>query len=119
CPSPCSSPPNGDRVRGRRGPIVDKHVNSGGPAMPEAVIVAAGRTPVGRAMKGSLVQWRPDDLGAFVAGKVLAQIPGLDPALIDDLICGCGLPGGEQGFNLGRIISILAHLNSPGTTVTR
>jgi acetyl-CoA C-acetyltransferase len=87
--------------------------------MPEAVIVAAGRSPIGRAMKGSLVNVRPDDLGAHIVGKVLEQVPQLDPNDIEDLICGCGLPGGEQGFNLGRVVSILANLDVPGTTVTR
>ncbi|HEY8755042.1 MAG TPA: acetyl-CoA C-acyltransferase, partial [Candidatus Dormibacteraeota bacterium] len=87
--------------------------------MPEAVVVAAGRSPIGRAMKGSLVNVRADDLGAYIVTKVLEQVPQLDRAEIEDLICGCGLPGGEQGFNLGRVVSILAHLDVPGTTVTR
>jgi len=86
---------------------------------PEPVIVACGRSPIGRAFKGSLVDWRPDDLAASVVEKVLDQMPALDRASIDDLICGCGLPGGEQGFNLARIVSILTRLNCPGTTVTR
>src|ERR1700736_2312328 len=87
--------------------------------MPEAVVVAAGRSPIGRAMKGSLVNVRPDDLGAHIVTKVLEQVPQLDRAEIEDLICGCGLPGGEQGFNLGRVVSILANLDVPGTTITR
>jgi acetyl-CoA C-acetyltransferase len=87
--------------------------------MPEAVIVAAGRSPIGRAMKGSLVNVRPDDLGAHIVTKVLEQVPQLDRADIEDLICGCGLPGGEQGFNLGRVVSLLAKLDVPGTTITR
>jgi len=87
--------------------------------MPEPVVVALGRTPIGRAFKGSLVDWRGDDLAAFLVGKVLNEVPELDPHTIDDLICGCGLPGGEQGFNLGRAVSILARLDVPGTTVTR
>ena len=87
--------------------------------MPEAVIVAAGRTPVGRAMKGSLVGWRPDDLGAYITTRVLEQVPGIAPGSIDDLLCGCGLPGGEHGCNLGRVISILARLDVPGATITR
>jgi acetyl-CoA C-acetyltransferase len=85
----------------------------------EAVIVAAGRSPVGRAGKGSLVDFRPDDLGAFILRRVLDQLPELDPSQIEDVICGCGLPGGESGFNLGRAISILAGVNAPGTTLTR
>jgi acetyl-CoA C-acetyltransferase len=87
--------------------------------MPEPVIVALGRSPIGRAMKGSLVEVRPDDLAAFVTEKVLEKVPQLDRSEIEDLICGCGLPGGEQGFNLGRVISILARIDCPGTTVNR
>src|ERR1700737_4197516 len=87
--------------------------------MPEAVIVAAGRSPIGRAMKGSLVNVRPDDLGAHIVEQVLTKVPELDRRQIEDLICGCGLPGGEQGFNLGRVVSILSRLDTPGCTVTR
>jgi acetyl-CoA C-acetyltransferase len=87
--------------------------------MPEAVIVAAGRSPIGRAFKGHLIDVRPDDLAAHVVTKVLDKAPQLEPQMIDDLICGCGLPGGEQGFNLGRIVSILARLDTPGCTITR
>jgi acetyl-CoA C-acetyltransferase len=87
--------------------------------MSEVVIAAIGRTPIGRAVKGSLIDQRPDDLGAFVADEVLRQIPQLDRRQIDDVICGCALPGGEQGHNLARIISILAGVGAPGTTVNR
>ena len=87
--------------------------------MSEAFIVAIGRTPIGRAVKGSLIDQRPDDLGAFVVDEVLKQVPQLDRGQIDDVICGCALPGGEQGHNLGRIISILAGFGAPGTTVNR
>ncbi len=87
--------------------------------MPDAVVVAAGRSPIGRAGKGSLVGWRPDDLGAHVVTKVLEQVPQLPRDEIEDLICGCGRPGGEQGFNLGRAVGLLAGLDVPGTTVTR
>ena len=87
--------------------------------MPEAVVVAAGRSPIGRASKGHLVDVRPDDLAAYVVDKVLEQVPQLEPSMIDDLMCGCGLPGGEQGHNLGRVVSILARLDTPGCTVTR
>jgi acetyl-CoA C-acetyltransferase len=87
--------------------------------MPEAVIAAIGRTPVGRAVKGSLVDKRPDDLGAFVVNEVLNRISQLDRHEIEDVICGCALPGGEQAHNLGRIISILAGVDAPGTTVNR
>jgi acetyl-CoA C-acetyltransferase len=87
--------------------------------MSEVVITAIGRTPIGRAVKGSLIDERPDDLGAYVVDEVLKRVPQLDRAQIDDVICGCALPGGEQGHNLARIISILAGVGAPGTTVNR
>jgi acetyl-CoA C-acetyltransferase len=87
--------------------------------MTEAVIVAYGRSAIGRARKGSLVDVRPDDLAAYVLGKVVDKVPELDRATIEDVICGCGLPGGEQGHNIGRVISILARLDVPGVTVNR
>jgi acetyl-CoA C-acetyltransferase len=87
--------------------------------MTDAVIVAYGRSPVGRARKGSLVDVRPDDLAAHVVTKVLEKVPELDPSQIEDLICGCGLPGGEQGHNIGRVVSILARIDVPGVTVNR
>ena len=87
--------------------------------MSEAVIVSIGRTPIGRAVKGSLIDQRPDDLGAYVVAEALKRVPQLDPGQIDDLICGCALPGGEQAHNLARIISILAGVGAPGTTVNR
>src|ERR1700737_2908801 len=87
--------------------------------MTEAVIVAYGRSPIGRARKGSLVDVRPDDLAAYVLGKVVDKVPQLDRSQIEDVICGCGLPGGEQGHNIGRVISILARLDAPGVTVNR
>ncbi len=88
--------------------------------MPEAVIVAAARSPIGRARKGSLAGMRPDDLAAQLVRAALDQVPALDPAEIDDLILGCGLPGGEQGYNMGRVVSVLLGLDRvPGTTVTR
>jgi acetyl-CoA C-acetyltransferase len=87
--------------------------------MSEVVIAAIGRTPIGRAVKGSLIDYRPDDLGAYVADEVLNQIPQLGRGQIDDVICGCALPGGEQGHNLARIISLLAGVGAPGTTVNR
>jgi acetyl-CoA C-acetyltransferase len=87
--------------------------------MSEVVIAAIGRTPIGRANKGSLIEQRPDDLGAYVTDEVLKQVPQLDRGQIEDVICGCALPGGEQGHNVGRIISILAGVNAPGTTVNR
>src|SRR5260370_1710443 len=87
--------------------------------MTEAVIVAYGRSPIGRARKGSLVDVRPDDLASHVVNKVLDKVPELDATTIEDLICGCGLPGGEQGHNIGRVISILARLDVPGVTANR
>jgi acetyl-CoA C-acetyltransferase len=87
--------------------------------MPEAVIAALGRSAIGRARKGSLVDVRPDDLASHVVSKVLEKVPQLDHTEIEDLLCGCGLPAGEQGHNIGRVISILARLDVPGCTVNR
>ena len=88
--------------------------------MPEPVIVAAARTPIGRAGKGSLVEMRPDDLAAIAVGAAMAKVPELDPTEVEDLILGCGLPGGEQGFNMGRVVATLLGWETvPGTTVTR
>jgi acetyl-CoA C-acetyltransferase len=88
--------------------------------MPEAVIVAATRSPIGRAFKGSLVSVRPDDLTAQIVRTALDQVPQLDPADLDDLMLGCGLPGGEQGFNMARVVAVLLGYDRlPGTTITR
>ena len=89
--------------------------------MPEAVIVDAVRSPIGRAFKGSLTQIRPDDLGAYVVDALLDRNPQVAPDSIEDLICGCGLPQGEQSFNIGRIIALLSRLPDTvtGTTVNR
>ncbi|MFI6508648.1 acetyl-CoA C-acetyltransferase [Streptosporangium sp. NPDC050855] len=88
--------------------------------MPEAVIVATARSPIGRAFKGSLKDIRPDDLTVQIIQAALAKVPQLDPTTIDDLMLGCGLPGGEQGFNMGRVVATLLGLDTvPGTTVTR
>jgi acetyl-CoA C-acetyltransferase len=88
--------------------------------MPEAVIVAAKRSPIGRANKGSLVSFRPDDLAALIVQEALAAVPELDPARLDDLILGCGMPGGEQGMNMARILAVkLGYDLLPGTTVNR
>ncbi|MGK5115777.1 MULTISPECIES: acetyl-CoA C-acetyltransferase, partial [unclassified Geodermatophilus] len=88
--------------------------------MPEAVIVATARSPIGRAFKGSLKDLRPDDLTATIVRAALEKVPALDPTDIDDLILGCGLPGGEQGYNMGRVVSVLLGMDHlPGTTVTR
>jgi acetyl-CoA C-acetyltransferase len=88
--------------------------------MPEAVIVATARSPIGRAFKGSLKDLRPDDLTATIVRAALDKVPALDPADIDDLMLGCGLPGGEQGYNMGRVVSVLLGMDHlPGTTITR
>jgi acetyl-CoA C-acetyltransferase len=75
--------------------------------VPEAVIVATARTPIGRAFKRSLKDLRPDDLAAFIIRTALEKVPQLDPEDIDDLMLGCGLPGGEQGFNMARVVAVL------------
>src|SRR5919112_2894230 len=88
--------------------------------MPEAVIVATARSPIGRAFKGSLKDLRADDLTATIVRTALDKVPQLDPADIDDLMVGCGLPGGEQGYNLARVVAILLGYDTlPGTTITR
>jgi acetyl-CoA C-acetyltransferase len=89
--------------------------------MPEAVIVAATRTPIGRARKGSLVDARPDDLAAFAIDAALKQVPELDRSEIVDVMVGCGFPQDRQGMNLGRRAALLAELPEtvPGTTVNR
>jgi acetyl-CoA C-acetyltransferase len=88
--------------------------------MPEAVIVATARSPIGRAFKGSLKDLRPDDLTATIVRAALDQLPALDPTDIDDLMLGCGLPGGEQGHNMARVVSVLLGMDHlPGTTITR
>ncbi|HEY8630212.1 MAG TPA: acetyl-CoA C-acyltransferase [Gaiellaceae bacterium] len=89
--------------------------------MPEAVIVAATRTPIGRARKGSLVDARPDDLAAFAIDAAMKQVPELDRSEIVDVMVGCGFPQDRQGMNLGRRVALLADLPEtvPGTTVNR
>jgi acetyl-CoA C-acetyltransferase len=88
--------------------------------MPEAVIVATARSPIGRAAKGSLVDVRPDDLTAAMVTAALDKVPALDPTQIDDLMLGCGLPGGEQGFNMARVVAVMmGYDHLPGTTITR
>ncbi len=89
--------------------------------MPDAVIVDAVRSPIGRAFKGSLTSIRPDDLGAYVVDQLLERNPEVAPESIEDLICGCGLPQGEQSFNIGRILVLLSRLPDTvtGTTVHR
>src|SRR6202167_4326362 len=89
--------------------------------MPEAVIVSAIRTPVGRAYKGSLRSARPDDLAALAIKEALARVPGLDAKEIDDVILGCAMPEGEQGMNVARISALRAGLpvEIPAVTVNR
>jgi acetyl-CoA C-acetyltransferase len=89
--------------------------------MPEAVIVDTVRTPIGRAFKGSLASLRPEEQGAFVVDQLLERNPGLDPALVEDVFCGVGMPQGLQAFNMGRIISLLSQLPQTvnGVTVSR
>jgi len=88
--------------------------------MSEAVIVAAARSPIGRATKGSLVECRPDDLTATIVRAILAKVPQLDPDAIEDLLLGCGEPAGESGFNLAHVVAILAGMPEvPGVTVNR
>ncbi len=89
--------------------------------MPEAVIVSAARTPIGRAAKGSLVDARPDDLCAFAIRAALAKVPELPESELVDVMIGCGFPQERQGMNLGRRAALLAGLphTVPGTTVNR
>jgi acetyl-CoA C-acetyltransferase len=88
--------------------------------MPDAVIVATARSPIGRAAKGALVDLRPDDLTATIVRAALDKVPQLDPRDIDDLYLGCGLPGGEAGFNMGRVVAtLLGYDHLPAATITR
>jgi acetyl-CoA C-acetyltransferase len=88
--------------------------------MPDAVIVATGRTPIGRANKGSLVDCRPDDLTAHVVKAVLGKVPQVEPHMVEDLIVGCAQPAGESGYNIARVVAVMAGLDDvPGVTVNR
>ena len=88
--------------------------------MAEAVIVACTRTPIGRARKGSLTGVRADDLAALAVRAALSSVPALPVGLVEDVVVGCAQPAGEQGYNLGRVVAILAGLRDvPGTTVNR
>ena len=90
--------------------------------MPEAVIVDAVRTPIGRAFKGSLAPLRPDDMGAFIVDQLLERNPDVDPASVEEVIAGCGLPQGRQAFNIGRAIALLSEklpIEVNGHTVSR
>src|SRR5687768_13943933 len=88
--------------------------------MPEAVIVSAARSPIGRANKGSLKDLRPDELAATIVSTALDRVPALDRSTVDDHYLGCGLPGGESGFNMGRVVNIINGMDDvPGATITR
>jgi acetyl-CoA C-acetyltransferase len=88
--------------------------------VPEAVLVAAARSPIGRAVKGSLRDLRPDDLVAQMIRTALDQVPSLDRHDVDDVYLGCGLPGGESGFNMARIVNVMNGMDDvPGATITR
>src|SRR5690349_18769450 len=88
--------------------------------MPEAVIVATARSPIGRAAKGSLVSIRPDDLAAQIVNALLAKVPQLPKEQVEDLIMGCGQPAGEQGFNVARVVALLTGMDDvPGVTINR
>ncbi|MCB0996027.1 MAG: acetyl-CoA C-acetyltransferase, partial [Acidimicrobiales bacterium] len=87
--------------------------------MPDAVIVATSRTPIGRAVKGSLAEVRPDDMSAFVIADVLSKVPQLPATTVEDVIWGCAQPAGEAGYNVARVAGLLAGLDAPGVTVNR
>ncbi|MEI6109635.1 MAG: beta-ketoacyl synthase N-terminal-like domain-containing protein, partial [Actinomycetes bacterium] len=88
--------------------------------MPEAVIVATARSPIGRAEKGSLRTMRPDDLLAQMVQQVLNQLPSLDPKTIEDVLIGCGSPAGESGYNIARVVAVMLGLDTvPGVTLNR
>ncbi|BBZ32139.1 acetyl-CoA C-acetyltransferase [Mycolicibacterium confluentis] len=88
--------------------------------MPEAVIVATARSPIGRAVKGSLATMRPDDLAVQMVRAALDKVPALDPREIDDLMMGCAQPAGEAGYNIARSVAVqLGYDYLPGTTVNR
>ena len=87
--------------------------------MPEAVIVATSRTPIGRAVKGSLVDVRPDDMSAFIIDDVLDKVPQIDGSDVEDVMWGCAQPAGEAGYNIARLSGLLAGLDVPGVTVNR
>ncbi|WP_420431737.1 acetyl-CoA C-acetyltransferase [Candidatus Poriferisocius sp.] len=87
--------------------------------MPEAVIVATSRTPIGRAVKGSLVDVRPDDMSAFIIDDVIGKVPQIDGSDVEDVMWGCAQPAGEAGYNIARLSGLLAGLDVPGVTVNR
>jgi acetyl-CoA C-acetyltransferase len=89
--------------------------------MPEAVIVATARSPIGRAYKGSLIEMRADDLAAHAINALMDEVPDVDRSSVDDVMVGCGLTHHEQGFNMARPSSLLAGMPEtvPATTVNR
>src|ERR671933_317768 len=90
--------------------------------MPEAVIIDAVRTPIGRAFKGSLREVRPDDMGAYVLDQLLARNEAVDPASVQDVVTGCGMTQGEQAYNIGRIMVLLSEKlpdTVTGSTIAR
>ncbi|MCQ3812358.1 MAG: acetyl-CoA C-acetyltransferase [Acidimicrobiia bacterium] len=87
--------------------------------MPEAVIVATSRTPIGRAVKGSLADIRPDDMSAFIIDDVIGKVPQIDGSDVEDVMWGCAQPAGEAGYNIARLSGLLAGLDVPGVTVNR
>src|SRR6478752_8757081 len=105
--------------------ITDHRLDHPGPdppedPMPEAVIVSTARSPIGRANKGSMVDVRPDDLAATIVTAALDKLPQLDRQTVEDVMIGCAQPAGEQGYNLGRVVALLAGMDDvPGTTVNR
>jgi acetyl-CoA C-acetyltransferase len=110
---------------GHGDPTVDDRLDHPGPdppedPMPEAVIVSTARSPIGRANKGSMVDLRPDDLAATIVSAALDKVPQLDRQTVEDVMIGCAQPAGEQGYNLGRVVALLAGMDDvPGTTVNR
>lgn len=86
--------------------------------MPEAVIVATSRTPIGRANKGSLAEARPDDMSSFILEDVMGKA-GVEASDVEDVMWGIGQPGGEGGYNIARVISAMKGLDIPGVTVNR
>jgi acetyl-CoA C-acetyltransferase len=90
--------------------------------MPQPVIVDAVRTPIGRAFKGSLAQLRPDDVAAYTVDQLLERNPDVDPASVEEVAMGCGMPQGLQAFNVGRIVVLLSEKlpqTTNGVTISR
>src|SRR5687768_12352033 len=88
--------------------------------MTEAVIVATARSPIGRANKGSLTSMRPDDMSAQILKALMEKAPQVQASDVDDVMWGIGQPAGEGGFNIARVISVLAGFDDiPGVTVNR